>query len=295
MTEVDTAVLQRAWSGVDGILVINLDSRLDRYARFLERARPFFPGREIVRISAVAGRELPSFGKEPWFTENTADRAGYWGGAAGCVLSHRKAIEHARAQGWRNVLIFEDDVCVEYKQEVFELLGEVLPTLQGGYLFYLGYNRPAPYGWCRTRNKQASCWKTEGVITAHAYIVSYSLYDVLLRSMPQDDSDVWEWLSHYRAVDVLYRDFVSPRFGVSVYVVHPIVCVQDDYYSDILLGSPEGQEKICREKPQSWFSMAGLWHLLLNPAHRLKVYLNSIRTRRRGRRSGLPGYKRDRA
>lgn len=294
MTEVDTAVLQRAWSGVDGILVINLDSRPDRYARFTEQARPFFPGREIERISAVAGRELPSFGKEPWFTENTADRAGYWGGVAGCALSHRKAIAYAREKGWRNVLIFEDDVRFEMNRDSLEILGDMLPQLKGRYFCYLGYNDSPPFGWRCKRMGGASLWRTEGVITTHAYIVSSEMFDDLLAWLPREE-DVWAWLSHYRAIDVFYRDFMPQRRGVSVYVVNPIICVQDDYYSDILMGDPDGSEKACRQSPRSWCSLAGVGHLLLMPYRRIKNFLNSIRTRRRGRRSGLPGYKRDRA
>lgn len=294
--DVQSDAVQRAgraaFAGVDGILVINLDSSPLRYERFMAEVGKFLPEEKLVRISAVPGRSLLSYGQEPWFTENTGERAVFWGGTAGCVLSHRNAIAYARNKGWRNVLIFEDDVSFEPSEDGFAAVGAALATLRGPYMFYLGYNRPAPFGVeCFVRGG-ASVWRTDGVITAHSYIVSAELYDPLLKAFPQADDDVWEWLARYRAVDVLYRDYVPKWRGVGIYVLNPIICLQVDGESDIGRNEAEGPTLACRQAPRSKYSLAGMWYMLTAPYRRMKIFLNSLRTLRRARRKGLPGAKR---
>lgn len=269
---------------IDGIAVINMDSRPDRFAQFMAKAGVYLPEEKIQRISAVVGRELPTFAKAPWFTERTGERAGFWGGTGGCALAHRKAIEWAKEKQWRHVLVFEDDVVIEPHTGAVELLNRALEELTGPYMLYLGYNRPAPYGHCCMENAGLELWKTDGVIAAHAYIVSAELYDVLLAHMPTEDN-VWEWLSRYRAVDVLYRDFLPYWKGVSVYVLHPIICVQDDEFSDIGQNGAAGMAVACRQAPRK----ESLARKLTEPLRRLKIKCNSIRTQIRARRGGLPG------
>lgn len=272
---------------IDGIAVINMDSRPDRFAQFMEKAGVYLPEEKIQRISAVVGRELPTFGKAPWFTELTGERAGFWGGTGGCALAHRKAIEWAKEKKWRHVLVFEDDVAIEPHDGAAGLLDRALAELTGPYMLYLGYNRPAPYGHCCMENTGLELWKTDGVIAAHAYIVSAELYDELLAHMPTEDN-VWEWLSQYRAIDVLYRDFVPYWKGVSVYVLHPIICVQDDAFSDIGQNGAAGMAVACRQAPRK----ESIARKLTEPLRRLKIKCNSIRTRIRARRGGLPGPRR---
>lgn len=294
MTEFQIKAAQRAFDGVDGILVINMDARPERYAHFMSTVGKYLPEEKVTRFSAVPGRELKSYGKEPWFTELTGERSVFWGGTGGCALSHRNAIAYARKQGWRNVLIFEDDVLIEPSEDAFLAVAKTLKKLSGAYLFYLGYNRPSPFGYPYRRHGKAEVWKTSGVIAAHAYVVSAELYDDLLAGLPVNDDDIWEWLSRYRAIDVYYRDFVAYWFSVKVYVLNPILFAQKDGLSDIGLIAAEGIEVACRQAPRSLISSSGIWRVLTYPYRRVKVWLNSIRTRRRARRSGLPGFSRKR-
>lgn len=272
---------------IDGIAVINMDTRPDRFAQFMEKAGVYLPEEKIHRVSAVVGRELPTYGKAPWFTERTGERAGFWGGTGGCALAHRKAIEWAKAQKLRQVLVFEDDVIIEPHEGAAALLERAMAELTGPYMLYLGYNRPSPYGHCCMNNSGMELWKTDGVIAAHAYIVSAELYDELLEHMPTEDN-VWEWLSQYRAIDVLYRDFVPYWRGVSIYVLHPIICVQDDAYSDIGQNGAAGMELACRQSPRK----ESLVRRMMEPLRRLKIKCNSIRTHRRALNGGLPGHRR---
>ena len=134
------------WELIDGILVVNLDTSTERMETFREVNALKLPWEKVSRLSAVLGRALPTYGQRPWFTESTGERARFWGGTAGCALSHRKAIEQAKAEGWRNVLILEDDAHVTSGKKELDFLQDLLQNLGGKYMLYLGYNRPEPYG-----------------------------------------------------------------------------------------------------------------------------------------------------
>jgi len=76
------------WSHIDGIIYINLDNRLDRKKHIeSELDKMGVPLDKITRLSA------------------TKHDLGY----IGCSHSHMKACQLALDNGWKNVLIFEDD------------------------------------------------------------------------------------------------------------------------------------------------------------------------------------------
>ena len=155
-----TQKLHSAWDKVDGILVINLDTSRERMEKFLQDNEGSLPLEKVNRLSAVLGRSLESFGKPPWFTERTGERASYWGGAGGCTLSHAKAIATAKEKGWRNVLIMEDDVVTGRNPDALAMLEYALQNLEGDYMLYLGYSRPTPYGKCVQKSgEHALCSK----------------------------------------------------------------------------------------------------------------------------------------
>lgn len=279
------------WQGVDGFLVINMDSSPERYSRFLETTGYYLPADKTERVSAVAGRELPTYGHEPWFTERTGERARFWGGTAGCALSHRKAIMLAKSRGWRNVLIFEDDCVLEHAEIAGSVVAEALRCTKGRYLLYLGYNGPAPFGTKRaTLDHGVELWKTEGVLATHAYLVPESMYEPLLALLPESDSDVWRWLSRYRAVDVFYRDFVPMLTGARIYVLHPILAGQSGGVSDITDSLSDTEERIARDAPRPCYGVKRIMRAITRPLRRLSIRLNSIRTHRRAIKGGFPGF-----
>lgn len=277
----------KPWEGVDGVLVINMDSNPARYESFLAAVAPHLPTERLERLSAVAGRELPSFGKPPWFTERTGERAKFWGGTAGCALSHAKAISYAQEKGWKNVLIFEDDVVLTNKETLGLVVAGALSIIEGDYLLYLGYNKPAPYGRKVEAVNGAELWKTSGCLATHAYLVPQSLYALLLNSLPKGEADVWMWLSKYKAIDVFYRDFL-PMMGADIYVVNPPMCVQADSVSDIGGTASVGEDMSCAG-PIPCYGVRRLLRILGAPLRRLKIKLNSIRTHRRAVKGGFPG------
>ncbi len=279
------------WDMLDGVLVINMDTSTERLERFMAHHAPLFPSGKLQRLSAVAGRKLPGYGVPPWFTENTGERAAFWGGTAGCALSHRKAIEYAKAQGWRHVLIMEDDAQLEPTPEAEALVARALSELgEAPYMLYLGYNRPTPLGSKRWRGESCDIWRVSGVLATHSYIVPASMYDIILGYLPTEET-VWEWLSVYKAVDVMYRSFVALHRGVRVYALYPMMSRQCDAVSDIGQNSMDGAAMSSMEPPRSAASPAGVLRFCFPILQKIKNRLNSVRTHRRALRGGLPGYK----
>lgn len=289
----NVAAQHPVWQMIDGILVINLDTSVDRMDAFRERNAKVLPMDKVQRLSAVLGRALPTYGQLPWFTENTGERARFWGGTAGCALSHRKAIEKARDEGWRNVLILEDDAAVTAGTAGLDLLQQVLAEQSGKYMLYLGFNRPEPYGRMLSRGNGVDLWQVEGVLATHAYLLPACMYETVLNLLPREDN-VWEWLTRYRAIDSMYRDYLSAVPGVRILAFYPVLVEQGACLSDIGGTEAGGDAYACKCAPHTYHTLSGVCHRLLSPFHRLKVHLNSMRTRRRGARTGLPGYRKRR-
>jgi GR25 family glycosyltransferase involved in LPS biosynthesis len=96
------------WQMIDGVFVINLDQRADRWTQFQAAASGIIPPEKLHRLPARLGREISGFGQRPWFRGGKRDRT--WAARAGVTQSHRQALLKAREAGWRTVLILEDDV-----------------------------------------------------------------------------------------------------------------------------------------------------------------------------------------
>ena len=280
-----------AWNKVDGILVINLDTSTARMEQFLAANAATMPLDKVQRLSAVLGRALDSYGKAPWFTERTGERAAYWGGAGGCALSHAKAIATAKEKGWRNVLIMEDDVLTGQHPDALAMMDYALQNLSGDYMLYLGYSRPTPYGKCVQKSGEHALWHVEGVLSTFAYLIPESMYDRLLAVMPTEDT-IWEWMSVHRAIDTFYKDTAASMSGVKIYAIQPDLVVHLDGMSDVSATSVTYTDKYDNTlTPHSYATPSGLMHMLSAPFRRFKVKLNAIRTHRRALNGGLPGFR----
>ncbi len=279
------------WDGVDGIIVINMDSHPERWQEFRRGSGAFFPADRLHRLSAVVGVDVPGYGQLPWFTERTGERSRFWGGTAGCALSHRRAIELAREKGWRQVLILEDDAVMEpVSVDTDRLIARAL-RLTGRYMLYLGFNKPRPYGRPAMVEGESQLWQIEGVLATHAYLVPESMYNLMLSVLPKEEN-VWEWLARYRAIDTFYKDYLSMEPGVCTYALMPQLVRQADVASCISGQTTGGVDYGCEGLPLLLDSPAGIWHRLCVPFRKLKIRLNSLRTLLRARRGGLPGKRR---
>lgn len=223
------APIDRFWSMVDGVLVVNLDKRPDRWEKVKTFTAGLIPEGKLQRWPAVFGADLPGFGAPPWFRGRKRDAT--WAGRAGCALSHRRAIAQARDRGWRNLLILEDDIePTAQAAQVLSSLPDALAATEW-QVCYLGFTDPVPP--FRTVAELAcghQLVEVSGASTTHAYLVRSDAFDWLLQRLPDADT-VWPWLSRHRAIDRWYYRNLSRR--LRVLAVTPSVINQEHGFSDI--------------------------------------------------------------
>lgn len=283
------------FDSVDAVFVINLDHRVDRWTAFRERWKGIIPEEKIIRSSAVSGVDLPGYGKYPWFTEMTGDRAKSWAGAAGCALSHKRVIYEAQKMGCTTIVVMEDDAVPSVAMSKFgydEVLRSFLQREERWGLLYLGFNKMPKIGVPVLRGgmNHADTWRVSGVLAMHAYVVHRDAFTSLLRSLPEKDW-IWEWIARYRAVDTWMREFFQGSSGLPVYVVLPRLVVQGGFSSDIATHHKVSNEKIAvYDRPRKVGRFVYfLCSCFRSPFSYLKNKLNSVRTYKRARKRGFPG------
>lgn len=217
---------------IDGVLVINLDHRPERWESFQEQVHGLIPAAKLSRVSAVLGKELPGFGQKPWFRNKKRDLT--WAARGGCTLSHRRALEMARERGWKTVLILEDDVVLE--ENLSRLLPALATTLAAKDstwdICYLGFTDPLPpFRHLGRLTPEHTLEQVFGCNTAHAYLVKAQARDWMLANLPHHEN-IWSWLSRNRAVDRWYLRNLGRRFGVVC--VSPSAINQAPGFSDIV-------------------------------------------------------------
>ncbi|ODU04713.1 MAG: hypothetical protein ABS89_03515 [Thiobacillus sp. SCN 63-1177] len=217
------------WEMIDGVLVVNLDSRPDRWQQVQALVAGLIPADKLQRLPATAGMALPGYGTQPWFRGRKRDRT--WAGRAGCTLSHRAAIAHARQQGWRTLLILEDDI--ELSPALSTVLAALTDALAGRDwdVCYLGYTDPvAPYRTLEELPDGHTLCRVSGCSTTHAYLLRHTTFDWLLAHLPEPDN-IWPWVSRHRAIDRWYYRNLARRYVVTA--VSPAVINQQVGFSDI--------------------------------------------------------------
>lgn len=222
------------WPHVDGVLVINLDARPERYARLVgEWAVMGVTMPVIMRLPAVAGVELPGFGKRPWFRKRTGDRR--WGARAGCTLSHRNAMAHARAQGWQTTLVLEDDADLTLvTPEFIEALGFALFNKDAVTwdVCYLGFSKSVgPSLKLSQLDKDHGLYEVTGCYTTHAYLVRAAARDWILDQIAPEEK-TWAWHARHRSIDRYYTCHLYR--AQRVLAVSPSLIPQTEGFSDIV-------------------------------------------------------------
>lgn len=218
------------WQMIDGVFVINLDQRTDRWTQFQAAARDVIPSEKLQRLSARLGREIPGFGQRPWFRGGQRDRT--WAARAGVTQSHRQALRKAREANWKTVLILEDDVTFAPE---FAVLTEALAAALNDYdwqVCYLGFTDP---WWPRRKETDLSAghalYRVQGCNTAHAYLVREAARNWILNKLP-DETNVWAWLARHRAIDRWYQRHLGLEFPVTC--ISPSLVNQVEGFSDIV-------------------------------------------------------------
>jgi GR25 family glycosyltransferase involved in LPS biosynthesis len=155
---------------IDGVFYINLDHRTDR-KKEIEC--------ELNKLDLPFER-IPGTRTSP--------------GIIGCGYSHLAALKEARARGYSNVLIFEDDFQLLVDKEAFwTFMTDVMQELPSYDVIMLAYNLQ------RSEETISNLvWKVLEAQTASAYIVHSKFYDSLINlleeAMPLLTSTGQHWI-----------------------------------------------------------------------------------------------------
>ena len=229
------------WDFIDAVLVINLDHRTERWQQFRAETADIIPAEKLHRISAVFGRELPGFGKKPWFHGRKRDTT--WAARGGCVLAHRRALETAKNAGWNRVLILEDDVSVggNFIASLDTLRTALFESRIQWDVCYLGYTDPeGPFRVLAELTAGHQLAQIFGCNCTHAYIIGAAARDRVLTQLP-DENTIWPWLTTNRAIDRWYRKVLGQRFHVVA--ASPSLINQSAGFSDIVERSTQHHDQ----------------------------------------------------
>lgn len=186
------------------VFYINLDHRTDRKERVLT---------ELYKIGIATPERFPAVKMAA--------------GNIGCTLSHIRCIELAKARGWPQVLICEDDITFMDPTTFLTSLGKFWESGIPWDVLVLGGNNCPPFSVVSDY-----CVRVQNVQTTTGYIVKKEYYDVLLANFKE-------------GLDRLLREPAKKKqFSIDIWWKHlqqqdrwflltPLTVVQCYDYSDI--------------------------------------------------------------
>lgn len=179
----------------DKIYCINLDERTDRWEQVLKEFDKVGI-KNVERFSAVKHDK----------------------GAIGCRESHLGIIKTVKENGFKNVLIFEDDVL--FLEENINQISKTLDDLKNidWQLFYLGATVDPNVGFMKKFTD--NLFQTNFAYTTHAYAVNNTVYDKILNEAP-----------YHPIIDVFYCRNIVPM-GKS-FIMNPMTAIQQEGFSNI--------------------------------------------------------------
>ncbi|MFA6288634.1 MAG: hypothetical protein WC661_14715 [Opitutaceae bacterium] len=219
------------WSKLDGIAVINLDDRPDRWADVEAEAHLLAGGPGLTRVPAVRGSALAGYGQRPWFRGKASDKR--WAARVGCTQSHRKVMEFAREKGWGTFLVLEDDADLKPLAQLdFDALHDALFTAQADWdVCYLGFSKSVGASLELASFPPHQLCEMTGCYTTHAYLVRAHARDWIINHLPED-AQAWGWHAQHRIIDRWYVRHLSR--SLKVCAVSPSVIAQRAGFSDIV-------------------------------------------------------------
>jgi hypothetical protein len=202
------------WEFIDKACYINLDHRTDRKEAMLNFFKTAgIPGEKVQRIPAA-------------YTPHN--------GMIGCAKSHIAALELAKANNWKSVLITEDDLEWVNFEDNYPKLEELLSSTKWDVCMLTGY-------YLLTTPPKIS-----SAIYTNAYIVQNHYYDTLIQNMKESLSLKEETLRKEKVpwLKATLHPLYKHIYNVDVYWIKlqlrdnwiamvPIMCQQIECYSDI--------------------------------------------------------------
>jgi glycosyl transferase, family 25 len=145
----------------DKIIYINLDHRKDRKKQILNELKKMdIDENNIYRVEAVHGK---------------------YNGHIGCAKSHIKALNYAKQNKFKNILVFEDDfVFTDDKNNVQEKLNKFLKDNKGKWDVV---QLTSHYKTFRNNDEKNNVRLVNKASTSSSYMINETFYDKLLQSL----------------------------------------------------------------------------------------------------------------
>lgn len=193
----------------DNIYVLNLDRRTDRYEKVKEKMDQL--GINFERFSAIDGNNISD--SEHDFSKFVQGRGMIENKyALACLRSHIEIIKDAKKNGYKRILIFEDDVLISKDINVHI---QKLRNIDDWKLLYLGSSQ---YNWNVVFIEDFFFSKQS--LGTFAYAIDESIYDEVLNK------------SISKSIDNILSDLQSQYHG-DCYTFYPNICISDVSESDI--------------------------------------------------------------
>jgi glycosyl transferase family 25 len=190
------------WEFVDKVIYINLDHRQDRreiMSSFFNDAQ--IPLDKVIRFSAIRRSS----------------------GALGCSESHMNVLKLAKDNGWKNILILEDDLKILNFEDGYKKLEELVRLPKWDVImltgWYYEYDFPRVYG----------------AGNSGAYLVNENYIDTLLKNRIKTVKDF-----NNKVFRLVFKRSVNADVSWSTlqkqdlwYGIQPCLCNQVDGFSDI--------------------------------------------------------------
>lgn len=202
--------MPKALDSFSRIVCINLDDRPDRWSQIQDEISPHLGAVQIERFSAIKIE----------FAEKSSQN-----GLAGCLLSHRGAIEQAYNEGLESVLVLEDDVRLDpdFEQHAQQAIASLQATAWD--IFYLGFTPKAPL-----LPVGDGLVRTYGGLTTHAIAYHRRAIPKILQRLP-DASGMLRFHSRYKSIDRFYWQHLAQE--LKCFASRPPLAFQRDDFSDI--------------------------------------------------------------
>lgn len=144
----------------------------------------------------------------------------------GCTLSHRAVIADAKANNYKNILVFEEDAVLH--KDFSNILNRCTDELSFNQwdIFYLG-----ACVWGKNFDKQTGCQyleKVYGSTCTQGIAYNHSIYDYMLNNLPANIDDMILWCKHHLCIDQwLMYHIQSPRIeNFTAFISSPRICSQ---------------------------------------------------------------------
>ena len=206
----------------DKVICINLNTRKDRWR---EAQHEF--GKFNIKVERYAAIENNPMG---WNHIPSSDPLDYikplsWPGAAGCMASHVNIWKMAKENGWKNVLIIEDDCdFISNLQEIFNIQIQNVPD--DWDLLYFGGIHETRNGKYIPNLISNNVLKAKRIITTTCYAIKDTCYDLAIKTVLADQP----WF--HTAIDGYLGAYIQPN--CNTYAFDPPLAWQRASFSDIV-------------------------------------------------------------